>query len=192
MAPGLKYVTGDRSQGQLHSYADPQLPFLCAWSALKGITGSAGRMDKFPKHSQGLWSPAPGLRQRNESKAMGLPSYPFFPVVSFTVQQRLLPGVAYGEEIKTLMSPSPFTPLSSDMGLWTLQRWGSSGKEHMVKKGKEESLARSGGCHPKAISLNQSLLGIYYGILLILKITTESMTTFVRRVWGGRRDTVKL
>lgn len=58
----------------------------------------------------------------------------------------------------------------------------SSGKEHTVKKEKEESLARSGGCHPKAVSLNQSLLGIYYGILLILKITTELMTTFVGRV----------
>lgn len=61
----------------------------------------------------------------------------------------------------------------------------------MVKKGKEESLAGSGRCHPKAMSLNQSLLDIYYCILLILKLTIDLMAAFGERVWGGRRNTVK-
>lgn len=148
MAPGLKYVIGNGSQGQLYSPPDPQVPLLCAclhqrYSRLYRKEGQI---------SQAILGPlvtGSGAKAKKWIHSYRLASLPF-----------LLSGLLHcaAETVSWHCSwgrnqnfdvPSPYTPLSSDKGLWTLQRWESSGKEWMVKKGKE-SLAGSGRCRPKA------------------------------------------
>lgn len=190
MALGLKYVIGNGSQGQLYSPPDPQVPLLCVclhqrYSRLYKIEGQI---------SQAILGPlvtGSGAKAKKWIHSYRSASLPFLlSGLLHCASETASWHCSWGRN-QNFDVPCPYTPLNSDMGLWTLQRWESSGQECMVKKGKE-SLAGSGRCRPKAISLNQSLLCICCSIVWILKITTDLMTAFGRRIRGGKRNTLKL
>lgn len=111
---------------QLPPPMDLQLPFLCVCLQLKPLQAcQEGRT-----HFSSIMGPVVnGLRAepRGESIATGMPSCPFFPVISFTSYQSWLPCIAHGEEVKDLMSSdlslcSTQLKHSSDLELWTLKR----------------------------------------------------------------------
>lgn len=160
---------------QLHSPAGPSSVFFLLFAHQVGETDFQAFWD--------FWSLGQGPRPKSESTASDLPSVAFFPMASLTSQHRLcFLALLLGQKPSTW---SPWSLCSTQLrpGLW-LQKEVEAQAKSMVRKGRGKK-GHLNLMSPLPGHFFKPGFDIYYSLLLILKLTTDLMTTFWGRVWVG-------
>lgn len=149
MAPGLECFEGNGTKG---TAAGPSFILFFFFSCL--LTRKEGQIFQA---FWGFWSLAQGPRSKSKSTASDLPSFPFFPMVSFSSQQGLCFLALLMGQKPSMWSLGSLCSTRLTPGLWLQIEEGSSGKEHGQERPRRRKASWVWWFHSQATSLKQNL-----------------------------------